>query len=135
MRANKFGEFSSSNQPMTIESLLPIYWQAKETAEQAAAHLSDVQEEIVKLLPKKAEGTVTQQIGDDKVTIIYSINRTADAEKLKADWNNLPESVQDCFSWKPSVSVTALRLFVQPEYASRYITAKPAKPSLKIEKK
>lgn len=123
-----------------IETLIPLYWKAKEAAAQAASNLSDVQAAIVSMLPKKDEGTVTQEIDETKVTVTYSVNRTVNTSALQALWGDLPASAQACFAWKASVAVKEMRSAQQMDAAAyaaaaQFITSTPAKPALKIEKK
>ena len=123
-----------------LEILLQAYWKAKNEATAAAEKLADVQAAIVALMPKKDEGTVTQQIGDAKATVTYSINRTGNNMDLKAMWVELPANAQSCFAWKASAAIKEMRAAQQMDasaYAasSQFITSAPAKPSLKIERK
>lgn len=93
---------------------------------------------LVSMVEARDEGTVHEEDGHVKVTVAFKITRSVDAEKVIADWNSLPPLVHDAFVWKPDLVLKQMRALetANPEaYAvlAKYITAKPAKPSVKIE--
>ncbi|MBP9803281.1 MAG: hypothetical protein KBE22_00050 [Candidatus Accumulibacter sp.] len=125
---------------ITLEEMLPLYWQAKDEATVAAERLAYIQAAIVALMPKKDEGTVSQTIFGTKVTITYGANRTVNTSALQAAWNDITDNARSCFAWKASVAVKEMRAAQQMDAAAYYaaaefITTTPAKPALKIERK
>jgi hypothetical protein len=86
------------------------------------------------------EGTHKEQLGPWQLVITTSIRRTVDAEALAAIAPRIPEAIgRRLIRWKPDLQMRELR-YVQsnePEiYAllAQVITAKPAKPSIKLER-
>lgn len=128
------------NAPITLDQLLCQYWAAKTAAEKANEQLEEIKLSIVALMPKQIEGTEAQLVGDAKVSVTYKLNRTVNNDLLQAHWAEIGPLVQQCFSWKPDVSLKDLRAaeeFAPAVYshAAQFITTKPAKPALKIERK
>lgn len=87
------------------------------------------------------EGTRKEQLGPWQLSVTTSIRRTVDAEALAAIAPKIPEAIgKRLIRWKPDLQMRELR-YVQsnePEiYAvlAQIITAKPAKPSVKLERK
>ena len=75
-----------------------------------------------------------------KVTVEFSMNRTVDAAALDAVRSALsPEMFEYAFRYKPEVAVSGLRYLQnnEPEAylaAAQAIIAKPAKPSVRLER-
>jgi hypothetical protein len=93
---------------------------------------------LVSMVEAKTEGTLHEEDGRIKATITFKVTRTVDAEKLNAEWNGLPPIVHDAFVWKPDLVLKHMRAIeaANPDaYAvlAKYISTKPAKPSVKIE--
>lgn len=115
---------------------LAAAWRAAKAAEAAARdERLAIEEQMLALLPKKDEGSVTD--ADSGVTVSYKLTRTVDTEALQGAWHELPEHAQRAFRWKADVDLKALRglqEFDGEAYAAaaRFITAKPAKPSISL---
>lgn len=93
---------------------------------------------LVAMVEAKDEGTVHEEDGHVKVTISFKVTRSVDADKVVEDWNSLPPLVHDAFVWRPDLvlkQMRAIEIANPAAYAvlAKYITAKPAKPSVKIE--
>lgn len=93
---------------------------------------------LVAMVEAKDEGTVHEEDGHVKVTVAFKVTRSVDAEKVVEEWNAMPALIKDAFVWKPDLVIKHMRALesANPEaYAvlAKYITAKPAKPSVKIE--
>jgi len=95
--------------------------------------------ELVALLPKQDEGTVKLSGESYRVAIEYGFNRTVDAAALAAIKDNVPPALfEQAITYKPSIVLAGLRYLQSNEpdaYAAlaQAITARPAKPSVKIE--
>ena len=119
---------------MTLQELA-VAWRVAKAAEKAATEERlRIEEAMLALLPKKEEGSVTQ----DGVTVNYKMTRKVDTDALQADWMRLEKSVQQCFRWKAEVDTKTLRATQQIDpdayqFAARYITTTPAKPAITIK--
>lgn len=95
---------------------------------------------LIALMPSKDEGSVTLAGNSYKASITYGVNRTIDAAvvaQLYAD-PNLRWGAERMFPMAPKLDTKELRYFQANEpdaYAllAQAITAKPAKPSVKVE--
>ncbi len=93
---------------------------------------------LVSMVEARDEGTIHEEDGGVKVTVTFKVTRTVDADRVVADWNSLPPVIHDAFVWKPDLVLKQMRALeaANPDaYAilAQYLTAKPAKPSVKIE--
>lgn len=110
---------------------------AKE-AEATAARIA-AESALVLLLPTKDEGSVSRSSGPYKITVTYPINRTIDAPALESIRAQLaPELFESAITYKPALVLAGLRSLQQHHpiaYAqlAEAITAKPGKPSVKLE--
>lgn len=110
----------------------------KTIEDDAKASRLAAEERLIAMIENKPEGTVHEEDGGIKVTATFKLTRTVDAGAVQAAWNDLPEMVRDAFSWKPELVLKharALEAANPKDYAvlAQFITAKPAKPSIKIE--
>lgn len=114
--------------------------------ESAKAHESDaknarlaIEEKIVALVEKKEEGTVSKKGDYYKLSVTFGVDRKVDPEIARQLADEMDaEQYARIFRWKPEVSVTELKYLREhnPEgfaRVSRAITAKPSKPSVKVE--
>ena len=81
----------------------------------------------------KDEGTVKL----DGATVSYKMSRSVDQKILQEYSDKWPDSVKKCIKWKADLDLKAYRgvqEFDQDGFAiiSKYVTSKPAKPSLKF---
>lgn len=124
-----------STKPLTLSDVLAAWMVAKESERTAIEHRRSLDKLVQQYLPKKDEGTVSQDDGDYKVSITYGVTRKVDTEKLSADWAILPGYVQTAFRWKADVNTANLREMNDDgtHYASKYITTSPSSPTVKVE--
>ena len=112
-------------------------WKAAKAEEQVIIkQRRELEEQIVKFMPAKDEGSVSDEIGNYKVTATYKLTRSVDGKALQEDWNNLSEKAQSCFTWKPSLDTKnykAFKLMADHDEVSQFITTKPAKPSVAVK--
>ncbi len=112
---------------------------AKFAEAHATAERIRAEQTLVELMPAKTEGSVSMKGADYKVVIEYSMNRSLDAAHLAAIKDQVPAALfGQAITYKPSIVVKGLRYVEsnEPEaYAvlAQAITAKPAKPSVRIE--
>lgn len=115
---------------------------AREAEDAANARRLRAEEAVLACLGELPdEGTHKEQLGPWQLSVTTSIRRTVDAEALAAIAAKIPEAIgKRLIRWKPDLQVRELR-YVQsnePEiYAllAQVITAKPAKSSIKLERK
>ena len=98
-----------------------------------------IEEKIVALTKKKEEGTVSTKAEFYKVSVTFGVDRKVDAEIARSLADEMDaERYARVFRWKPEVSVSELKYLKDnnPEVfrqVSRALTAKPTKPSVKVE--
>ena len=122
------------NAPLTLENLLPVWLNAKEAERKAIEHRRELDRMIQDLMPKKDEGSISQNFGDYKVSVTYKLDRKIDTDRLRDEWGQLPPEVWDAVKWSASLSMSEYRNRPAAELAlSPYITTKPASPSVTVE--
>lgn len=124
-------------QTVTIDQLIAARLAAKRAEDAAVAARREIDEQITNLLrpADKLEGTVSEKAGEYKVSVTYKLSRTVSTEDLQKAWDKLTAEQQGAFSWKADVSVSALRKLDDKAQAAvaKFITSKPASPTIKIE--
>lgn len=118
-----------------IAALIDDWRLAKRAEEEARERRYAVEASLCDELPLAGEGTRSEKFGAAKVSITYAITRSVDTPALQLAWTGLTEAQQAAFRWKADVRLKELRELDLPEQSvlARFITAKPAKPSIKIE--
>jgi len=125
---------------VTLAQVLPVWMQAKEDERKAIEHRRSLDQMIQALLPKKDEGSVSQNEGPYKVSVSYKLTRSVDADMLGGMWPAMSEQAQKAFRWKAEASSAELRKlqeFRPDDYAfvAAAITTKPASASVSVELK
>jgi hypothetical protein len=110
----------------------------KRIEDDAKASRLAAETKLLAMMEAKDEGTVHEEDGSVKVSVTYKLTRTLDTAKVQEDWNTIPELVKDAFTWKPDLVLKHMRALesANPQaYAvlAQYVTAKPAKPAVKVE--
>ena len=123
---------------MTISELVAARIEAKRVEDAAVQARRDLDEMIsMQLSTGKPEGTESQKFPDlgVKCTVTYKVSRKVDSAALTEAWDKLSADEQAVFKWAADVSVTALRKVDGDKLitVSKFIEAKPAAPSVKIE--
>ena len=112
---------------------------AKQDMDRARARYSELEQALIETVGVQDEGSHSVTVDDRyKVTTTGRVNRSIDSDGLSAAWHELPEPVQQAFRWKADVNIKQLRSLASLRddiypMAARFITAKPGKPSLKLE--
>jgi hypothetical protein len=85
--------------------------------------------------PDGGKGTVRDVIGDVKLAIAYSLDRKVDDPELVKAFESMPEAVQNIFRFKAEVIEKAYEALPEDQkaIAAKFITTKPASPSMKLE--
>lgn len=97
-----------------------------------------IEQMIIDKVGAKEEGTTTAEDGNFKVKTVGKLTRSIDTNAVQADWDNLDPAIQKCIKWKADLdtknlrSLEAMRDDLVPVIA-KYMTTKPAKPSVTIE--
>lgn len=121
-----------------IEILCRSWLDAKREEEEAADRRKALGLAIVSRLPvAEAEGAHREEFGDIKLVVTHKMTRTVDKAIAEA-WSGLPDVVQAAFRWKPEIELKNLRAleFANPgayAAAAKFITTKPAVPSISVE--
>lgn len=124
----------------TIDTLAAALDAAKENEERARESRIAAEQALLALVRGKAEGSVTERGDCWKVTVTYGMNRTVDMAALAAVRAKVPAGLfEQAIEYAPKIKLTGLRYLRnnEPEaYAAlaQAITAKPAKPSVKVER-
>lgn len=123
---------------MTITELTAALKAAKAAEDNAKALRLEIEGKIVALYAKPATGEGTHN--DEEFSITWKLNRTVDSEKLSASYESLPVNAQRAFRWKAEVELKNLRALAELDpvsysAAAKYITSKPAKPSIDLKDK
>jgi hypothetical protein len=112
---------------------------AKNAERAAVARRIDAEGHVLRFMPSKTEGAVSARIGTWKVSATYGVNRTIDAAAMDAVRAAMPPALfEQAVTYKPDLVMAGVRYLQsnEPEaYAllAQAITAKPAKPSVRIE--
>jgi hypothetical protein len=123
----------------TIAAACRLLAEAKAAEAKATAVRIGAEQALLAFLPVKAEGSVSQRIGQWKVTVTFPMNRTIDAAALEAVRAEVPEALfERAIEYRPSLVIAGLTYLRsnEPEtYAllAQAITAKPGKPGVKLE--
>jgi hypothetical protein len=124
-------------QAVTIEQLIAARLAAKRTEDAAIQARREIDEQITNLLrpADRLEGTVSEKAGEYKVSVTYKLTRSVSTEDLQKAWDKLTAEQQGAFKWKADVSVAALRKLDDKAQlgVSKFITSKPASPTITIE--
>ena len=122
-----------------LDTLAAALDAAKENEERARESRIACEEALLALVRGKAEGSVTERGEAWKVTVTYGVNRTVDAAALDAIRPQIPAALfEQAITYKPALVLTGVRFLMNNEpdtYAvlAQAITAKPAKPAVKVE--
>lgn len=122
-----------------IDTIALALLAAKQKIAAAQAEYDHLLGQWLAIAPTKNEGAV-QSVGSQyRITTTYGVNRTVDQAALSASWDAMPEGIRNVFPVKHGLDLKELRHWQNnnPDEYARYIapviTAKPAKPSVKVE--
>lgn len=122
-----------------INELAQAYQVLKEQESHLKVEMQTISDQLVELVGTKEEGSVSAKTDAFKVTVTGKLNRSLDADKVQALASTLPAPLYNrLFKFKPSLDLKEMR-YVQnnePDFWAHIapaITAKPGKPSLKVE--
>lgn len=123
---------------MTMQDLAAAWIDAKAAETAAIERRREIDAEIASLMLVKDEGTSSAPFGCFKVSVTAKLTRTLDSSAVQNAWNDLPELARDAFRWKPELDIKHYRALESANPAvfaqvSRFVTAKPATPAVKVE--
>lgn len=120
---------------LSLQELAALRVAAKEREDAAVAHRREIDAAIAEAIGQLAEGTKSQDAGDYKVSVTYSLNRKVDNERLQSTWGTLPLAAQNAIKWKSEISITEYRKLGDDDRKAidAYITSKPAAPAINVE--
>jgi hypothetical protein len=110
--------------------------EAKTEEEEARDRRVAVEEELIKQLGVKAEGSKTHDLGEFKVTVTGVISRTLDKEVWESIKDKLPPEIRPV-TYEPKLDVTGVKWLQehQPEdykILARALVIKPGKVGVKV---
>ena len=123
----------------TIDQLAAALEAAKIAEDAAKDARIDAENALLAVLPERTEGSATERGRDYKATVTYGMTRSLDAAALAAIKDRVPEALfEQAIEYAPKLKLAGLRFLQnnEPEaYAvlAQAITAKPSKPSVKVE--
>src|SRR5690606_26090102 len=123
-----------------IDTIGPRLLAAKEKIAQAQREYDEVLAEWLEQAPTRSEGAVKSDGNAYRITTTYGVTRSVDGAALSAAWDALPEGIRNVFPVKHGLDLRELRHWQNnnPAEYARYIapviTAKPAKPQVKVER-
>jgi hypothetical protein len=121
--------------PSSLSTLTAQWLKAKKDELDAVLARRKIDEQIVALMPKKDEGSVSQDVGFFHVSVTYGINRKVDSKRLDVDWESLPATVQAAFRVSYDVAAKEYKALSGKDLdaAIAYVESKPASASVKVE--
>jgi hypothetical protein len=120
-----------------LAELINARRQAKRVEDAAIADRRAIDAQILAEFkaPDGGKGTVKEAIDDVKLAIAYSLDRKVDDPELVKAFESLPDAVQNIFRFKAEVIEKAYEALPEEQkaIAAKFITTKPASPSMKLE--
>jgi hypothetical protein len=114
---------------------------AKEAEAAATAARIDCEQAVLAHVSQRAEGSITAHAEGWKATVTYNVNRTVDQAAVASMLSDAKYAwaVQRLFPVKFGLDTSEMRFFQsnEPEYYAQLaqaITAKPGKPSVRVER-
>lgn len=113
---------------------------AKIEEAKATAKRLDAEQMMLALMPARDEGSASERGLHYRVTVRYGVNRSVDVAALESARHQIAAPLfEQAIGYKPEIRLAGLRYLQnnEPEvYAilAQAITAKPAKPSVSIER-
>ena len=125
-------------EPKPLADLAQQWMDCKAAEQSANAARKAIEDQMLALIDKKDEGTVTALAGMFKVKVAYKLTRKFDTDMVKERWEELNDYQQSAFRWKvepDTVELKALENMRPEDYAglSPFLTVKPASPSFSVE--
>lgn len=129
---------SPSTDPLDI--LATEWLEAKEAEKLANERRKEIEADIISLVGVAEEGTTNGETEHYKIETVGKLTRSLNDSQLQADWDTLPDEIKKCVKWKTSLDTKNLRSLESMRddlipVMSRYLTTKPAKPSVVVEAK
>lgn len=125
----------------TVQAALFQSWiDAKRSEDEARAQRLEVEAQIVAVVGVKDEGVTSVEDDQFKVKTTGKVTRSVDTDAIQDVWEVLPEEVKKCFKWEAKLNTKEYRALCSMRedlapHLNKYITSKPAKPSISIELK
>lgn len=125
---------------LNIDELAHRLELAKQAEQQAKDERLAIEALLIDKIGVREEGTTTFATSQYTIKTVGKLTRSLDETAIKKDWDTLPEAVQKCINWKPSVDTKNLRALesmredLVPTLA-KYMTVKPAKASVSVTNK
>ena len=120
-----------------LNVLKSMWLKYKHDEEEAKALRLEIETAILTEFPTdKTEGSVTN--GDYGITVTYKLTRTVDSEGVQNAWEDLSANAQKAFKVKFDIDLKQYRAVQDLDHTafselSKFVTSKPAKPSISIK--
>lgn len=120
-----------------LNVLKSMWLKYKRDEETAKAMRLEIEEGILSAFPTdKTEGSITN--ADFGITVAYKLTRTVDSEGVQNAWNDLSANAQKAFKVKFDIDLKQYRAVQDLDHTafaelSKFVTSKPAKPSITIK--
>lgn len=124
---------------LSLESLAAAFEQARREEESARQARLAIEEQIVRQMAVPDEGTVHAEAGHWRVTVTAAVRRTVDPAILQSVADQVPAEIgEKLIRWKPDLVLKELRAVQKYspdvyQVVAQAITAKPAKPTVKVQ--
>lgn len=126
-------------QPTTLDDLAAAHLQAKAELDAARARLDAINNQIIKTVGTKDEGSFSVEGDEFKITTRQDIRRSVDPKLAQDVYRSLPRDIADAiFDWKPSLNLKLFRELAKYQadthaLISTAVTSKPSKPSVSVK--
>ena len=125
---------------MVQTALFQSWIDAKRNEEAARAQRLEVEAQIVAMVGVKDEGVTSVEVDQFNVKTTGKVTRSVDTQAVQDVWEVLPDEVKKCFTWEAKLNTKEFRHLCSMRedlapHLNKYITSKPAKPSISIELK
>lgn len=123
----------------TLDDLAAKHLEARAHLAAAQEHLNNINDQIIKAVGVKDEGSFSVDGDSFKVTTSQTVRRTIDLKQAQELYQQLPRDLADgLLRFKPDVSVKVFKDIqkYQPEtfaLVAKYIVSKPGKPTVTVK--
>lgn len=128
---------------LTLDGLLRQRAEAKQAEDLAVAARRAIDDQIVEVVGTTDEGTINQVVAGKRVIVTFAMDRSVKKEgdwpELQRLWPIMPPHVQACFrAVPPEINVRQYKDLAVTDPVSyavvaKLVTAKPTRPSIKVE--
>lgn len=122
----------------TLEHHAAAWRWAKEQEDAARALRLSIEEKIAAAIPSASdEGTQHALLRSYKITVTRKLTRSIEGAALQAAWESIGALARRAVRWEAGLDLKAYKQLDDEsrKQLDRYITSKPAKPSVRVEER